>query len=143
AVPNAADGARFVSFDGGYVKSELQSGTAPRHPSNLVSEDLLGELLAVSGGGDRDADAAVQVVHLRGIHQSVHGGADAGGSPALAVQAVVEGGDHLALAVDGGVDVHQWAHPVQSQYGQGLLGQGAQVAGGSVHSARVGARGDA
>src|SRR5699024_6707177 len=100
AAQDAADGAGGVAFDGGDVESELESGTAPRHPHHLVSEDLLGELLPVSGGGDRDAGVGVQVVHVRGIHQSVHGGVDAGGGPAFAVQAVVEGGDHLVLAVD-------------------------------------------
>src|SRR5699024_8552208 len=107
AAQDAADGAGIVAFDGGDVESELETGPAPRHPHHLVSENVLGELLAVGGGGDRDAGVGVQVVHVGGIHQSVHGGVDAGGGPALAVQAVVEGGDHLVLAIDARVDVHQ------------------------------------
>jgi hypothetical protein len=74
----------------------------------------------------------VQVVHVGGVDQGVHRGVDRRGGAALAVQAVVEGGDHLVLPVDARVDVDQGAEPVQPQHGQVVLGQGAQVTTGSL-----------
>jgi hypothetical protein len=70
----------------------------------------------------------VQVVHVRGVDEAVHGGVDRRCGAALAVQAVVERGDHLVLAVDTGVDVDQCAHAVQAQHRQARLLQRAEVA---------------
>src|SRR3712207_8061880 len=53
--------------------------------------------LAVGRGGQRDARVGVQVVDVRGGHQAVHGGVDGRRRAAAAVQAEVEGGDHLVL----------------------------------------------
>src|SRR5690606_17223854 len=103
---------------GGDVEAELEAGPPPRHPHHPVAEDPPGQLGAVGGGGDRDAGVGVQVVHVGGVDQGVHGGVDGGGGAALAVQAVVEGGDHLVLAFDARVDVHECAHPVQAEHGQ-------------------------
>ena len=63
--------------------------------------------LAVGRGGQRDAGVRVQVVDVGGGHEAVHGCVDRRSRAALAVQAVVERGDHLVLAVDAGVDVDQ------------------------------------
>ncbi len=46
------------------------------------------------------------------------------------MQAVVEGGDHLVLTLDAGVDAGQRAEPVEPQHGQPLLGERAQVTAG-------------
>ncbi len=127
-----ADRLRVRRLDRRDVQTQLEAGTTPRHPHHLVAEDLRRQFLAVGGGGDRDPGIGVQVVDVRGIHESVHRGVDRGGSPALAVQAVVERGDHLVLPLDARVDVDERAHAVQPQHREPLLGQGAQVAPGSL-----------
>ena len=101
--------------------------------SHLVAEDLRGERLAVGGGGDRDAGVRVQVVHVRGVHQPVHGGVDRGRGAALAVQAVIERGHHLVLALHARVDVLQRLQPVQAEHGEVFGPQSAQVAAGTLH----------
>ena len=68
-----------------------------------------------------------------GVDEPVHRGVDRGCGAALAVQAVVEGGDHLVLAVHTGVDVDERAHPVQPQHREAARGQGAEVAAGALH----------
>ena len=55
-----------------------------------------------------------------------------GRGAALAVQAVVERGDHLVLALDAGVDVDQRAHPVEPEHREAGLRQGAEVAAGAL-----------
>ena len=129
---DAAHGIRVLPLDLGDIETELEAGAAPRHPHDLVAEDLRRQLRAVGGGRDGDAAVGVQVVDVRGIHEPVHGGVDRRRCAALSVQAVVEGGDHLVLAVDAGVDVHQRAHAIQAQYGQPLLGERAEVAAGAL-----------
>jgi hypothetical protein len=109
-------------------RPELEARTTPRHPDDLVAEDLGGQRLAVGGGRDRDAGVGVQVVDVRGVDEAVHGGVDRRRGAALAVQAVVERGDHLVLAVEAGVDVDERAHPVEAQHGEAALLQGAEVA---------------
>jgi hypothetical protein len=63
----------------------------------------------------------------------MHRGVDRRRRTALAVQAVVEGGDHLILALDSGIDVHQLPHPIKSQHRQAGLRQGPQVPAGTLH----------
>ena len=65
-------------------------------------------------------------------HQAVHRGVDRRRGAAPAVQAVVERGDHLVLAVDARVDVDERAQPVEAEDGEAGLGQGAQVAAGAL-----------
>jgi hypothetical protein len=48
------------------------------------------------------------------------------------VQAEVEGGHHLVLALDPRVDAGQGAQPVQPQHGQARCGQRAEVAAGAL-----------
>ena len=69
---------------------------------------------------------------MRGVDEAVHRGVDRRRRAALAVQAVVERGDHLVLALDAGVDVDERAHPVQPQHGEAGLGQRAEVAAGAL-----------
>ena len=133
ATEDAADRLRVLLLDLGDVQPELEAGTSPRHPDHGVAEDLAGQLLAVGGGGDRDAGVGVQVVDVGGVDQAVHGGVDRRRGAALAVQAVVEGGDHLVLALDARVDVDERAHPVEPQRGQPGLLQRAEVAAGALH----------
>ena len=68
-----------------------------------------------------------------GVDQPVHRGVDRRRRAALAVQAVVERGDHLVLALHARVDVDQRAQPVQPQHRQVRLGQRAQVTAGALH----------
>ena len=133
AAEDAADRLRVVRLDRGDVEAELEAGPAPRDPDDLVAEDLLGQRLAVRGGGDGDAGVGVQVVDVRGVHQAVHRGVDRRCRAALAVQAEVEGRDHLVLTVHARVDVDQRTHPVEAQHGQTRLGQGAEVAARPLH----------
>ena len=70
---------------------------------------------------------------MRGVDEAVHRRVDRRRRAALAVQAVVERGDHLVLAVDAGVDVDERAHPVEPEHGEAGLGQGAEVAAGALH----------
>src|SRR3546814_8787782 len=51
----------------------------------------------------------------------------------LAVQAVVEHGDHLVFAVEAGVDVHERAQSVQAQHREALLGERAEIAARALH----------
>ena len=102
------------------------------HPHHSVAEDLLGQCLAVGGGGESDAGIRVQVVDVGGVDQAVHRGVDRRRRASAAVQAVVEGGHHFVFAVHARVDVDQRAHPVQPQHGQAVFGEGAQVAAGSL-----------
>ena len=132
AAEDAADGLRVGRLDRGDVEAELEAGPPPRHPDDLVAEDLLGQLLAVRGRGDRDAAVGVQVVDVRRVDEAVHRGVDRRRGAALAVQAVVERRDHLVLALDAGVDVDERAHPVQPQHGQARLCERAEVAAGAL-----------
>ena len=135
AVPaeDAADRVGVRCFDRGDVQPQLEARATPRHPDDLATEDLLRELGAVLGRRDRDARVGMQVVDVRGIHESVHRRVDRRGRAALAVQAVVERGDHLVLAVQAGVHVHERAHAVQPQHRQARLGERAQVTAGALH----------
>ena len=122
----------FSRLDLGDVQAQLETGPAPRHPDHLVAEDLAGQLLTVGGGGDGDAGVGMQMINMGGVDQAVHRGVDRRRRAALAVQAVVERGDHLVLALDARIDVDQGAHPVQPQHGQPGLLQRAEVATGAL-----------
>ena len=89
------------------------------------------ELLWVKGsGGDLGTlkEAGLAVLRLDrmralvnvypGVDEAVHGRVDRRRGAALAVQAVVERGDHLVFALDAGVDVHEGAHAVEAQHGE-------------------------
>ncbi|MGX1248175.1 hypothetical protein RKD48_000686 [Streptomyces ambofaciens] len=43
------------------------------------------------------------------------------------MQAVVEGGDHLVLALDARVDALERPHPVQPQHGEPRLGERPEI----------------
>ena len=66
------------------------------------------------------------------LDQAVHRRVDRRRGAAAAVQAVVERRDHLVLALDARVDADERAQPVEPQHGEPGLGQGAEVAAGSL-----------
>ncbi len=74
----------------------------------------------------------MQMVHVRGVDESVHRGVDRGRGASLAVQAVVERRDHLVLALDARVHPGQRPQPVQPQHGQPRPGQRAEIPAGSL-----------
>ena len=118
--------------DRGDVEAELEAGPAPRDPGHPVAEAAAGQRLAVGGGRERDAGVRVEVVDVGGVDEPVHRGVDRRRRAAAAVQAVVERGDHLVLALDARVDVDERAQPVQAQDGEAGLGQRAEVAAGAL-----------
>ncbi len=130
---HAADRLRVGLGDRGDVEAELEPWPPPRHPHDAVAEALLGELLPVGGGGQRDPGVGMEVVDVRRREQPVHRGVDRRRGAALAVQAEVERRDHLVLAPDAGVGAGERAQPVQPQDGQPPLGEGAEVAAGPLH----------
>jgi hypothetical protein len=67
-----------------------------------------------------------------GAYQAVHCRVDRRSRATLPVQAVVEGTDHLVLALDSGIDVDQGAHPVQPQDRHTPFGQRAEIAAGTL-----------
>ena len=86
----------------------------------------------VGGGSDRDPAIGMQVIDVRSVDEAVHRGIDRRRRTAPAVQAVVEGRDHLVFALHAGIDVDQRAHPVQAQHGEPGLGQRAEIAAGTL-----------
>ena len=138
---DAADRLRVGLLDRGDVEAELEPRTTPRHPHHPVAEDLGGQSLAIGGGRDGDAGVGVQVVDVGGVDQGVHRGVDAGGGATLAEQAVVEGGHHLVLAFDAGVDADEGPHPVEAQHREAGLSEGAEVSAGALHPEQIDVRG--
>ncbi len=133
AAEDAADRVRVGGLDRGDVLAELPAGATPGNPDHFLAERPRGERFAVRGRREGDAGVGMQVVDVRGIHQSVHGGVDRGGSTALAVEGIVERGDHLVFALDPGIDLAQRAQAVESQHGEARLGQGAEVTTRALH----------
>src|ERR1039457_5968706 len=80
----------------------------------------------------------MQMVDMRGVDQPVHGGVDGRRRPTFAMQAVVEGGDHLVLALDARVPAGERAEPVEPPHGAAIRGEGAQVTAGSLHPQQLG-----
>ena len=74
----------------------------------------------------------MEVVDVGGVDEAVHRGVDRRRRAAPAVQAVVERGDHLVLALDARVDVDERAQPVEPEHGEPGLGQRAEVAAGAL-----------
>ncbi len=134
---DAADGLRVGPLDLGDVQAELEAGAAPGQPRHGVAEAGGGEPFAVGGGGERDPGVGVQVVDVGGVDQTVHGGVDGRSRAALAVQAVLERGDHLVLLFHARVGVGEGAQAVQPQHGQARLGESAEVTAGALHPQQV------
>ena len=124
------DRLRVLPRHRGDVQAELEPGPPPRHPPHPVPEAGPGQFLAVGRGGERDPGVRVQVIHVLRVHQSVHGRVDRRRRAPFAMQAVVEGRDHLVLALHPRIYPGQRAQPVQPQHGQPAGGQRAQVPAG-------------
>ena len=73
-----------------------------------------------------------------GVDEAVHRGVDRRRGAAPAVQAVVEGRDHLVLALDARVDVDERAQPVEPEHREAGLGERAQVTAGALHPQQLG-----
>ena len=112
--------------DLGHVQSELEARAAPADPGDPVAEAAAGELLAVGGGRQGDPRIGVEVVDVVGIDEAVHRGIDRRCRAAAAVEAEVERGDHLVLALDARIDVHEGAQAVEPQDRQTRLGERAR-----------------
>ena len=67
------------------------------------------------------------------VDEAVHRGVDRRGGAAAAVEAEVERGDHLVLAVLARVDVDEGAQAVEAQHREPGLGERAEVAAGALH----------
>ena len=83
AAENAADRLRIVGLDLGNVQAQLETGPAPRHPDNSVTEDLGRQLLAIHRCRDRDTGIRMEVINVRRVHQPVHRGIDGRRRPTL------------------------------------------------------------
>ena len=124
--------AGFARADRGDVEAQLEPRPPPRHPGHAIAERLARQRLAVGRGRERDPRVGMEVVDVGGVDQAVHRGVDRRRRAALPVEAVVERGDHLVLALDARVDVDQRAQPVEPQHREARVGQRAQVAAGAL-----------
>ena len=100
-----------------------QSTQATRSPKQRS-----GQGLAVGRGRQRDARIGVEVVDVGGVDEAVHRGVDRRRGAAPAVEAEVERGDHLVLALDPRIHVDERAQAIEPEDGQPCLGQRAEVA---------------
>ncbi len=130
---HAADRVRVRGLDRGDVQTQLEPRAPPPHPHHPVAETLLRQRRTIGRRRQRDPRIRVQMIHMRRVHQTVHRGVDRRCGAALAVQAVVERGDHVVLPLHPRVHVHQRAQPIQPQYRQPRPGQGAEVTTGPLH----------
>ena len=122
----------LVAPDGGDVEAELEARPSPGTHATRSPKHAPGQRLAVGGGRQRDARVGMQVVDVRRVDEAVHRGVDRRRGAATAVQAVVERGDHLVLALDARVDVDERAQTVEAQDRETGLGEGAEVAAGAL-----------
>lgn len=117
----------FRSLTAAMSSPSWKPGRLPADPGDLVAEALGGQLLTVGRARQRDPRVRVQMVDVRGLDERVHRGVDRRGRASFAVQAVVEGGDHLVLAVHPRVHVFERPYPVQPEHGETGLGQRPEV----------------
>ncbi len=101
------------ALEPGDFQPQLEAGPPPRQPADEVAEARPGQCLAVGRRGEGDAGIGVQMINMREVEQPVHGRVDGRRGRGFAMQAVVERGDHLVLALDSRVDAGQRAEPVQ------------------------------
>jgi hypothetical protein len=110
---------------------ELEPGSPPWHPGHLLPEALLGQLLAVGGGGQRDDGVGVEVIDVRNPEQPVHRGVDAGrgatGTEAAEVEQLVQ----LVLLLLAPVHLLEASKPLHDQGRQAVGGQRAEIPAGS------------
>ena len=100
------------------IEAELEAGSSPRDPRDAIPETLPGQPLAVGGGRERDPGIRMEVVDVGGVDEAVHRRIDRRRRAPATMEAVVERGDHLVLALDARVDVDEGAQPVQPKHGE-------------------------
>ena len=124
---------RVGLLHGGDLEAELEPRTPPRHPYDAVAEALLRQRLAVGRRRQRDPGVGMEMIDVRGVDESMHGGVDRRCCAAAPMEAVVEGGDHLVFSIDPGIDVGERAHAIEPKHGETFLRQRAEVAAGALH----------
>ena len=132
AAQDDADGLRVRRRDRGDVQAQLEARAPPRHPHHPIAEASAVSFSPSAAVASAMPESGCRWSTCGGVDQPVHRGVDRRGGAAPAVQAEVERGDHLVLALDARVDVDQRAQPVQPQHGQPGRGQRAEVAAGSL-----------
>ncbi len=115
-----------IAPDRGDVEAELEARAPPGDPGDAVAEAASGQRLAVGRGREGDPRVGMEVVDVGGVDEAVHRRVDRRRGAAATVEAVVEGRDHLVLALDARVDVDERAQPVEAQDGEAGLGERAR-----------------
>ena len=133
AAEDRADRVGVVAPDLGHVEAELEARAGARSTQATRSP----KQLRVSASPSAAVASAIPESGWRwstwaGVDEAVHRRVDRRRGAAPAVQAVVERGDHLVLALDAGVDVDERAQAVEPQDGEPGLGQRAEVAAGAL-----------
>ncbi len=129
---NRADRRGVIPPDRRHVETELEAWAPPFNPGDTVAKAAAGQPFSIGCRREGDPRVRMKVVDVVGVDESVHRRVDRRRGAAATVQAVVEGPDHLVLAVHARVDVHERAQPIEPQDGQTRLGQGAQVSAGAL-----------
>ncbi len=137
AAEHGADRLRMVVRDRRDIEAELEARSSPRDPRDAIPEALPGQPLAVGGGGERDPGIRMEVVDMGGVDEAMHRRIDRGRRAPATMEAVVERGDHLVLALDARVDVDEGAQPVQPKHGETTLGQRPEVTAGALDPQEV------
>ena len=123
AAENDTDHLRVPCCHLGDVEAELETRPAPRDPDDSLTEASLGERFPVGGGRKSDTCVRVKVVDMGCSNQAVHGSVDRRRCTTLAVQAEVEGRDHLVFTLLARVNRHQFTQTVQAKNSEPLVGQ--------------------
>ena len=133
AAEDHADGIGVFPLHLGDIEAELETGPSPGDPDHAVAEAVLCQLLALFRCGERDPCVGMEVVDVRAADEAVHGGVDRGRRASPAVQAEVEGSDHVVFVLGPLVDADEGKQPVEAKHGQARGGKCSQVAAGPLH----------
>src|SRR4051794_38390186 len=74
----------------------------------------------------------MEMIDVRRVDQAVHRSVDRRCCTAFAMQAIVEGGDHLVFPLDSWVDIHQPAHSIKTQRREAGLSECAKITAGTL-----------
>jgi hypothetical protein len=96
------------------VQAELEPGPAPGDPEHALAETVLGEGFAICRSGKGNACVGVEMVHVGGVHESMHGRVDRGRRPTFTMEAEVERSHHLVFALLSGVNIDERSQAVQA-----------------------------
>jgi hypothetical protein len=113
------------------AQRELEPGSPPWHPGHLLPEALLGELLAIGGGGQCDDGIRVEVVDVRNPEQPVHRRVDAGSGATPTEAAEVEQLVQLVLLLLAPVHLLEASKPLHDQGRQPIGRQRGEIPAGS------------